>query len=157
MGDCCLPSFRAVLTLSIFFAGVPRLFDLVRVREERLKTAFFYALGNTLVAQNLEQASRIAYGPDKRWSRVVTLQVLSGSLYSQLLLSSKRAGLHQTAVTSPKAQPACIYCFEPVESGCVMAIAALLHRHTRLHSSYWCLYPANLDSACQFKHECLTS
>ena len=54
---------------------MPRLFDLVRVADARLKPAFFYALGNTVVAQNLDQAARIAYGGDKRWSRVVTLQV----------------------------------------------------------------------------------
>ena len=56
-------------------SGVPRLFDLVRIREEALRPAFFYALGNTLVAEHLEQASRIAYSGDKRWARVVTLQV----------------------------------------------------------------------------------
>lgn len=66
---------------------MPRLFDLVRARDERLRTAFFYALGNTVVAQDLEQASRIAYGPDKQWGRVVTLQVclspISCSFFSQ--------------------------------------------------------------------------
>ena len=59
----------------MFNAGVRRLYDLVKIREPTLQTAFFYALGNTLVAADLEQASRIAYGADKRWSRVVTLQV----------------------------------------------------------------------------------
>ncbi len=52
-----------------------RLFDLVRCREAALRPAFFYALGDTLVAQDLEQAARIAYGADKRWARAVTLQV----------------------------------------------------------------------------------
>ena len=52
-----------------------RLFDLVQVRDSKLRPAFFYALGDTLVAQHLEQASRIAYGGDRRWARVVTLQV----------------------------------------------------------------------------------
>lgn len=56
-------------------AGVKRLYDLVKVRDQGLHTAFFYALGNTLVANDLEQASRIAYGSDKRWARVVTVQV----------------------------------------------------------------------------------
>ena len=56
-------------------AGVARLYDLVQPRDERLRRAFFYAFGDTLVASSLEQASRIAYGPDRRWSRVVTLQV----------------------------------------------------------------------------------
>jgi structural maintenance of chromosome 4 len=57
------------------FPGVPRLLDLVRVRDNRLKVAFCYAFGNTVVANDLDQASRIAYGADKRWSRVVTIQV----------------------------------------------------------------------------------
>ena len=52
-----------------------RLFDVVRIREDALRVAFFYALGNTVVANDLEQASRIAYGGDRRWSRVVTIQV----------------------------------------------------------------------------------
>lgn len=35
--------------------GVPRLFDLVKVRDENLRVAFFYALGNTVVAKDLDQ------------------------------------------------------------------------------------------------------
>lgn len=35
--------------------GVPRLFDLVKVRDERMKLAFFAALGNTVVAKDLDQ------------------------------------------------------------------------------------------------------
>ena len=52
-----------------------RLYDLVRVQDDKLRPAFFFALRNTLVAQDLEQASRIAYGHGGRWARVVTLQV----------------------------------------------------------------------------------
>ena len=52
-----------------------RLFDLVRVREERVRLAFYFALRDTLVADSLDQASRIAYGRDKRWGRVVTIKV----------------------------------------------------------------------------------
>lgn len=52
----------------------PRLFDLITFAAERVKPAFWYALRNTLVAENLDQAQRIAYGPDKRFRRVVTLQ-----------------------------------------------------------------------------------
>nr|CAI5830513.1 unnamed protein product [Callosobruchus analis] len=51
--------------------NVPRLFDLVRVNDETVRTAFYYALGNTLVADDIEQASRIAYGAQRY--RVVTL------------------------------------------------------------------------------------
>lgn len=51
--------------------GVPRLFDLVKTKNEIFRPAFFSVLQNTLVAKDLEQANRIAYGA-RRW-RVVTL------------------------------------------------------------------------------------
>ena len=51
--------------------GVPRLFDLVKTKEDIFKPAFFSVMQNTLVAKDLEQANRIAYGA-RRW-RVVTL------------------------------------------------------------------------------------
>jgi len=51
----------------------PRLFDLVRPADEKIRPAFYKALGDTLVAADLEQASRIAYG-SKRKQRVVTLE-----------------------------------------------------------------------------------
>lgn len=51
--------------------NVPRLFDLLKSKEKRFLPAFYSALQNTLVAKDLEQASRVAYGA-KRW-RVVTL------------------------------------------------------------------------------------
>eukprot|EP00250_Pteridium_aquilinum_P018347 c24044_g1_i1 orf=299-4012(-) len=53
--------------------AVPRLFDLVKTQDDRLKLAFFAVLGNTVVAKDLDQATRIAYGPDKEFRRVVTL------------------------------------------------------------------------------------
>ncbi|CAD6227695.1 GSCOCG00001375001-RA-CDS [Cotesia congregata] len=52
--------------------NVPRLFDLIQVKDQRVKPAFYFALRNTLVAQDLEQATRIAYG--ERRYRVVTLK-----------------------------------------------------------------------------------
>ena len=51
--------------------GVPRLFDLIKSKNDAFRPAFFSVLQNTLVANDLEQANRIAYGV-KRW-RVVTL------------------------------------------------------------------------------------
>ena len=54
---------------------MPRLFDLVRVKDEQARLAFYFGLRDTVVADNLDQASRIAYGKDKRWGRVVTLKV----------------------------------------------------------------------------------
>ncbi|KAI7744570.1 hypothetical protein M8C21_012844 [Ambrosia artemisiifolia] len=53
--------------------GVPCLFDLIKVQDERMKLAFFAAMGNTVVAKDKDQATRIAYGPDKEFRRVVTL------------------------------------------------------------------------------------
>jgi len=49
----------------------PRLFDLVKTKDEIFRPAFYHALQDTLVAKDLAQANRIAYGA-KRW-RVVTL------------------------------------------------------------------------------------
>ena len=51
--------------------NVPRLFDLVKPKETRFAHAFYKALRDTLVAQDLAQANRIAFGA-RRW-RVVTL------------------------------------------------------------------------------------
>lgn len=51
--------------------NVPRLFDLVKAKDESYGPAFFSVLQHTLVAKDLEQANRIAYGA-RRW-RVVTL------------------------------------------------------------------------------------
>ncbi|CAK1359122.1 unnamed protein product [Cercospora beticola] len=50
----------------------PRLFDLVRAKHERFLPAFYSVLQNTLVADDSQQADRVAYGA-KRW-RVVSLQ-----------------------------------------------------------------------------------
>ncbi|KZC12771.1 Structural maintenance of chromosomes protein 4 [Dufourea novaeangliae] len=52
--------------------NVSRLFDLIQVDDERVLPAFYYGLQDTLVANDLDQATRIAYG-HKRF-RVVTLK-----------------------------------------------------------------------------------
>ncbi|CAM1508961.1 Fc.00g027000.m01.CDS01 [Cosmosporella sp. VM-42] len=49
----------------------PRLFDLVNAKEDKFRPAFYHAMQDTLVATDLAQANRIAYGA-RRW-RVVTL------------------------------------------------------------------------------------
>ena len=54
--------------------GCPRLFDLVTFHDESLRPAFFYAMRNTLVANDLEQATRIAYEGNRCVWRVVTLR-----------------------------------------------------------------------------------
>ena len=52
--------------------NVPRLFDLIKPKDPRFAPAFYKGVGNTLVANDLDQANRIAFGGQKRW-RVVTL------------------------------------------------------------------------------------
>ncbi|KAG2382096.1 hypothetical protein C9374_005888 [Naegleria lovaniensis] len=52
---------------------VPRLYDLITPNEEKFRKAFYYGVQNTLVANDLEQATRIAYNKQKRW-RVVSLK-----------------------------------------------------------------------------------
>ncbi|KAL4068878.1 RecF/RecN/SMC N terminal domain-containing protein [Scleroderma yunnanense] len=52
--------------------NVPRLFDLITPKDPKFASAFYKGVGNTLVAADLEQANRIAFGTAKRW-RVVTL------------------------------------------------------------------------------------
>ena len=39
---------------------MPRLFDLVKPKEDKFLTAFYFALRDTLVAKDLDQATRIA-------------------------------------------------------------------------------------------------
>ncbi|RMZ85784.1 hypothetical protein DV737_g343, partial [Chaetothyriales sp. CBS 132003] len=51
--------------------NVPRLFDLIKPKDDRFAPAFYSIMSNTLVAEDLHQANRIAYGA-RRW-RVVTL------------------------------------------------------------------------------------
>jgi len=52
--------------------NAPRLIDLIKPAEERLAVAFYMSLRDTCVAEDLEQATRLAYGQTRR--RVVTLQ-----------------------------------------------------------------------------------
>lgn len=52
--------------------NVPRLFDLVKPKDDKFRPAFYHQLRDTLVANDLNHANRIAYGGNQRW-RVVTL------------------------------------------------------------------------------------
>jgi structural maintenance of chromosome 4 len=52
--------------------NAPRLFDLITPANFQIAPALFLAVGNTLVAPDLETATRWAYEYGKRW-RVVTL------------------------------------------------------------------------------------
>ncbi|KIP03912.1 hypothetical protein PHLGIDRAFT_31603 [Phlebiopsis gigantea 11061_1 CR5-6] len=52
--------------------NVPRLFDLIKPKEDKFAPAFYKAIYNTLVTNDLDHANRIAFGGSRRW-RVVTL------------------------------------------------------------------------------------
>ncbi|KAG8744660.1 hypothetical protein FRC10_009693 [Ceratobasidium sp. 414] len=52
--------------------NAPRLFDLITPKEDKFAPAFYMALRDTLVADTLEQADKLAYSGPKRY-RVVTL------------------------------------------------------------------------------------
>lgn len=79
--------------------NAPRLFDLIKPNDAKFAPAFYKAVRDTLVAENLEQANRIAFGGSRRW-RVVTLtgQLIDtsgtmaggGSSTSRGAMSSKR-------------------------------------------------------------------
>lgn len=60
------------LALRQYPEGVPRLFDLVTPKEPHYAAAFYQAMRDTLVATDLAQANRIAFGGQRRY-RVVTL------------------------------------------------------------------------------------
>ncbi|GFS60645.1 structural maintenance of chromosomes protein 4 [Nephila pilipes] len=53
--------------------SVPRLFDLITVKDKNVLPAFYFALGNTLVANDLDQATRVGLKGSSR-HRVVTLK-----------------------------------------------------------------------------------
>ena len=75
-GSTVVPIHRTYPTDTLSLAcrpeDVPRLFDLVQIQEPRFQTAFYFALRNTLVARDLDQATRIGLQGRSR-HRVVTL------------------------------------------------------------------------------------
>lgn len=83
--------------------NAPRLIDLVKMKNEKFRPAFYSVLGDTLVAKSPEQARRIAYGA-KRW-RVVSLQGVlidkSGTMSGggQVLKGKMKAELVETGMS----------------------------------------------------------
>ena len=55
-------------------AGTERRYDLVRVKDDIFRTAFYYALRNTLVAPNLDTATKVAYSKQGGGNQVVTVE-----------------------------------------------------------------------------------
>jgi structural maintenance of chromosome 4 len=64
-----------------FPENVPRLFDLVKPQDNKFLSAFYHSMRDTLVAEDQEQARRIAFGA-KRY-RVVSLGGEVRAIYSR--------------------------------------------------------------------------
>merc|ERR1719282_2041584 len=87
----------------------PRLFDLIKVAKPEYRIAFFFALRNTLVAKDLDQATRVGMQGKTRW-RVVTLQ---GQLVDT---SGTMSGGGNTVAKGGMRASLCMYSAEQVQA-----------------------------------------
>ncbi|KAJ2885512.1 Structural maintenance of chromosomes protein 4 [Coemansia asiatica] len=123
--------------------GVPRLFDLVKPSDPKFLPAFYHAMGDALVARDMEQARRVAYG--RRRFRVVSLDgnVLEaagtmsggGNRVARGAMSSRPAPADVTQTTVAKLAAA----REAAEIDCTeqqTALRALQAKHKALQSRY---------------------
>jgi len=111
---------------------VPRLFDLVKPREARFAHAFYKALRDTLVAQDLAQANRIAFGA-RRW-RVVTLagELIDSSGTMSGGGSKPRGGGMSSKLASDAVQPEVL---RKYEQDCASADAQLAETTEELRAA----------------------
>ncbi|KAK3212684.1 hypothetical protein Dsin_017390 [Dipteronia sinensis] len=110
--------------------GVPRLFDLIKVQDERMKLAFYASMGNTLIAKDLDQATRIAYGGNRDFRRVVTLE---GALFEKSGTMSggggkPRGGKMGTSIRSASVSAEAITNAEKELSGIVNTLNSICQR-----------------------------
>eukprot|EP01028_Stygiella_incarcerata_P005101 TRINITY_DN2186_c0_g1_i1.p1 TRINITY_DN2186_c0_g1~~TRINITY_DN2186_c0_g1_i1.p1 ORF type:complete len:1295 (-),score=482.64 TRINITY_DN2186_c0_g1_i1:277-3999(-) len=89
---------------------LPRLVDLVEPSRPEYRPAFFFALGSTLVAKDIEEASTVAYGKQRR--RVVSLNgdlidvsgaMTGGGAKRRGGMARKASGAEKEATLSPEA------------------------------------------------------
>ena len=92
---------RTKMTARFTLSSAKRLFDLVRVKDESVRPAFYFALRDTVVASTIDEATKIAYG-QKRY-RVVTMDgqlvELSGAM-SGGGRQVRKGGMKSTVVAS---------------------------------------------------------
>ncbi|CAK8566745.1 unnamed protein product [Lathyrus sativus] len=110
--------------------GVDRLFDLVKIPDERMKLAFFAVLRNTVVANDLDQATRIAYGGNVEFRRVVTLD---GALFEKSGTMSggggkPKSGKMGTSVRDPNVSDKALASAEKELSGLTDKLKAIHQR-----------------------------
>lgn len=112
--------------------NVPRLFDLVKPKEARFAPAFYKAMRDTLVAQDLAQANRIAFGA-RRW-RVVTLagELIDASGTMSGGGGKARGGGMSSKLASDAVQPDVL---RKYEQDCVSAAAQLAEATDELRAA----------------------
>ncbi|CAG7853766.1 Structural maintenance of chromosomes protein 4 [Serendipita indica DSM 11827] len=114
--------------------GVPRLFDLIKPKDPKYLPAFWKGVSNTLVAKDLQQANRIAYGA-KRW-RVVTLagQLIDTSGTMSGGGNKPMKGLMSSKLASDSVQPEVLKRFEKESEQDALAVANAISALARLES-----------------------
>lgn len=112
--------------------NVPRLFDLIKPKDPKYLPAFWKGVHNTLVANDLQQANRIAYGA-KRW-RVVTLagQLIDTSGTMSGGGAKPMKGLMSSKLASEAVQPEVLKRYEKENEQDAMAVANAIAASARL-------------------------
>ncbi|XP_026521553.1 structural maintenance of chromosomes protein 4 [Notechis scutatus] len=124
--------------------NIPRLFDMVKVKDEKVRQAFYFALRDTLVANNLDQATRVAFGKGNRW-RVITLQgqlieqsgtmtggggrVMKGRMGSSVIVETSEEEVHKMESQLQKQSQKAMLCQE--QKAQLEEIIAKLHKNIR--------------------------
>jgi structural maintenance of chromosome 4 len=114
--------------------NVPRLFDLIKPKDPKYIPAFWKGVHNTLVANDLQQANRIAYGA-KRW-RVVTLagQLIDMSGTMSGGGSKPMKGLMSSKLVSDAVGPEVLKKYEKESEADAMAVANAISSLARLET-----------------------
>jgi structural maintenance of chromosome 4 len=114
--------------------NVPRLFDLIKPKDPKYIPAFWKGVHNTLVANDLDQANRIAYGA-RRW-RVVTLagQLIDTSGTMSGGGSKPMKGLMSSKLASEAVPPEVLKKFEKENEQDAVAVANAVSQLARLET-----------------------
>ncbi|KAG8136104.1 putative Structural maintenance of chromosomes protein [Naja naja] len=138
--------------------NIPRLFDMVKVKDEKVRQAFYFALRDTLVANNLDQATRVAFGKGNRW-RVITLQgqlieqsgtmtggggrVMKGRMGSSVIVETSEEEVHKMESQLQKQSQKAMLCQE--QKAQLEEIIAKLHKNIREMKNTLEKYTVNYD------------
>ncbi|XP_013923418.1 PREDICTED: structural maintenance of chromosomes protein 4 isoform X1 [Thamnophis sirtalis] len=139
--------------------NIPRLFDMVKVKDENVRQAFYFALRDTLVANNLDQATRVAFGKGNRW-RVITLQgqlieqsgtmtggggkVMKGRMGSSVIVETSEEEVHEMESQLQTKSQKAMLCQEQKTQ--LEEIIAKLHKNIREMKNTLEKYTASIKS-----------